>query len=737
MSQQQFNQLFLGEMTEVAARQQADQLLNRHRANGARGAISALFSDRGMEQRARRIAATIPGLNYGPPVLAAALASLVKSRGFADQILKGDNSAFANSVRTFARLLPALSMGVGESLSDAIERWVSEVEDDPSIPKQDRKGMLDGDRLYLCSSVPGVVFVARVDDNGDIVWLDQGALIPEVINNHGEWRQAYTVWNQIGRGNTRQVGPKNNRQPVTDRGQPFCFKISADEAVQILGQVGADDRSIQAVQALLRKPNYYRDLSDESITVLLATSRASRRFNPIQCKVYEDFLRDLPKNGNAIGVNRFLERFHTLVVDPAGRPNLADDDFLTLIEAIDQHLDANLEPATRFMRKVAEGYDRLTRVRGLNPLVAAPVALLVGIAVTTPVWGAGLVTIGAALAFSVTFWHGFVMHVSSTTTASLLGATGNSVYIGMLSVLIGSIGWFAITWSFPVWELVVNTLFFWLPEEHRGWLRSIGRKIAAFAMGYGALQAVLIFLEVDVMFRVLTLAPAMAKLAVGFALTEAELSKGSYVAKMIAKSDALRLNKWFGNRLLVLVIVAGILFGGSPYVTSGLTLTGAAAFMAGLIVASNWWLGVAAILVAATVVAWMVHSRLQKRTQIQIVGGQPWVHTPEVPRFVLVPACLAVMALIGFMIFAPPASKVDMAKLIDPTVKVENVKTVDMATGAWMRHQTKTGKSGAVKSEKVTGTIVTNSAPSPTKSVDICSSSASNYTKKREKCPGF
>jgi hypothetical protein len=735
MSQESFNRIFVQEMGEVGARQQVDQILAGMRTQGARSAISSLFKDRNVERRARRIAQSIPGLNYGPPVLAAGIAALARSRGFGDNILKGDNSTFANSVRSFFRLLPAFAMGTGESLSDAIERWVSEVEDDPALPQQDKLGMLDGHRTYLCPSVPGVVFVARIDDDGEIVWLDEQAGIPEVINNHAMWRQAYMVWNQSGRGNTRQVGKGNNRRTVTDRGQPFCFRISADEAVQILGQPGADEQSAQALRSVLKKPDWARDISDETVLVLIALSRASLSFRGIDRLLSEDLFKDLPDKVSPTLINRMLGApYARLVIDPTGRPTFSREDYLAAKAVVDQWLGGEVQAGNRILQAIAEGYEWATQTRGFNPIVAAPVALLVGLAVTAPIWGAGLVTIGAFIACVAMFVKGFSMNVASGSTGDVLGHMTSGVMASMLNMLVGYLGIFAITWWFPAWQVLSNTVFFWTPEKSREWIRPIGRRISGFALIFGGTAVMMAWLGVPTEFRWVFLAPVSVGLGVPFVLAEADRG---YLAKTMAARKALKVDVIFGTVPAMLIIVTGVLSGHMGMTVTGLTLFGMGLSALAAIIVANWWLGVATVFVALSVVGWLVHNRNQKGVRfVRGPGGNPVAYEPELPKFVLIPAIFAAMAFVGFMVFAPPASKVDLAKLIDPTVKVTDITTVDKATGSKMRRQIKTGESGTVKSERVTGTVVTGT-PSPTKSVDICSSSASAYTKRRANCPGF
>lgn len=661
-----------------------------------------------------RSAAGSHGLRYGAPLMGYFLSGWLEHSGVIDTLIpKGTKGIVAQTARSILRTLPSVAIAAGNTVPDVIDDMMSGVQDDPALPKAERQGMLDNGifMTYEPAAIQGNPYFARRDEDGDIIWLDETAGIPDVRNNQGMWRAAYAAWNQTGRGSTKTVGPKNAKRTVTQNGRQFCFDIDTEEAFQILGQPGANEQSTEALKALFRKPNWARDISDDTVLVLNALSRASLQFGQFDQILSEDLFKDLPDKVSATLINRMLgDKFAPLVIGGL-RPTLSRDDYLAAKAVVDQWLGGELTPWNKVARAAGDVYNKLRHDRGIDPVSAGLAAGVIGLVVTAPLWGAALATFVFALIFTALFIWGFTLNVTGNPMVAfpVFGVPFPAVLASMIAMYLGSIGWFAITWFFPAWQGLGNSLTWFVKDRNPDWLRSIGRKIATFALTFATLQCFLVFFETPLEYRYLSLAPVIAMLGIALGLAEAGRSE---LAKLIATRNLIRMMYFFGSLPLVLILIAGPLAG-----HLGTTITGAVivAWIVTSVVswfASHWLLSIAGVLLLAAVGLWKLslierkHDRREKGAD-----GEVYVDRFRSPWYIKALVFAALAALIGYL--AIPAFS-----------------------------STSSGSAAATTPAATAPANPASSAPATTsghthEGVDVCGSNATAYTKRLASCPGY
>lgn len=707
----QFLNLFFDEATERSSREIFTRAIGTAQASGqdARGAVlrglQAVTGDANLLARGRQIAARIPGFSFTPQVLATALASWMRTSKLADNILPRDTSGFAMGVRAIVRLLPAGIIGLGDAGGDLLERWVNNVSDDPTRAQADRNGALD--RVFRTRLIPGRVFIAAVNSAGEIQYRDDGS--PFV--NDQEWTGAYDMWRDVNTERRETRGGGRNAQPDIIPARPFPFeRVPMDQAVQALGALRATGTDLDQIRDLFRKSDFGRDISDDTVLVLAALSRASLQFRGIVQRLSEDLFKDLPGKVNINLLNRLLgARFAPLVLNPTTRPTLEREDYLAAMALIDQWLGGELQVGNRIFRGISEAYDNLV-TRGWNPLVAGLWALVI----SSPIWGASVLMVATFLMGVVYFVEGFF--TQSTGTSTLVGYVVPGAAAASYKMAAGYMLVFAVTWFMPLWQKIVDLIPF-LRGEQKDWLASVGRKIASTALMFGGMCAFAGWMGIPVLYRILL--PIGGFMTVGTALALVEAGRKEMAKAKLAMS--VRYIEWFfGVGPIVLCFVCGMIASHTGTFVTGITLIGFVLGFIAKLVAASKWLSVAAIMVLGLVAAVLVH---MKSTRLVEQGGRVYRLRTKIPF--AIPAILGLVAsLIAFVFLADPSEKMKLSDIFDPTVTVEDITTVDASNGSWMREKVVISKSGDVF-EKTTGKVVKNAGVKTTKTTpprDLCAS---------------
>ncbi len=700
----------VNEATERMMRETVNSALTSARSSGQdsrTGVLSALGRLTGnpdFEREMKRIVGTIPGATYGPHIVFSGIAHYLANRDFAQHILPGDNSAFALGARSFMRLLPSATIGVGDSFADVLRSWVDGVQSDPTLPEDQRNGQHD--RMVSTPLLPREVFAAAIDDAGEIRRYPDGT--PRV--NNRDWIRVYDMWRSVNTSRRETRGRGRNAQQVVVPGQPFPYDmVPVDQAIEILEAMNVRGANLDPIRRLFQKPDFGRDVSDETVLVMLAISNVSSRSSSIFQFLSEDLAEDVPKRGNVTLLNRMIgAQFGPLVTrDANGVPTLPTDVCKTVLQALDDWMGAEHQVQNKILRAASNAYDA-ARNRGWNPVGAGILAL----AFTAPIWATAIMVVGGFLAGVVMFIDGFMTPVTGTTT--LGGYTVESVKYAVVAMYIGYMLVFATTWPLPIWEKLINAIP-WLGNNRPEWLTSIGRKIGSMATILGGMCAFAAWLEIDVWYRILI--PISMFTAVGLALALTEGDRRELVKAKLA--SGVRYLEWaFVVVPLAIAFICGPIAAHTGTFVTGLMLIEMVLVSIAKVLVASKWLSTVLLFALGAIGAIVAYIKTTRFTIHR--GERVRLSNAKVP---FLGACFVglMAAGIAFIFLAEPAEKAQLSKLFDPNVSVTDITTVDASTGGKMREKEVVRESGATSTLK-RGTVVTGSStPTPKRKRVDCS----------------
>lgn len=702
------------EVTERLFRETINRALANAQSRGedpraaVRSALENLTGNRNFERAARRIVGAIPGATYGPHILAAGLGRWIASRNLSQHILPDDNSVFAQTARTMFQMLPAATVGVGDSFSDILRGWVDNVQNSPTVAQADRTGVMD--RVFRTRLVPGRVFIALLDDNGEIRRYDDNVpMCRDASGSTNEWANAHDMWVAANAARRETRGNARNRQTVIVPGQPFPYEnVPPERVVEIMQAGGATPGDIEEVRRLFGpKRSWAQRLSDDSVLCIQAYSRASRRFGGLEDIVAEDLSKDLPDKVSPDDINRlFGGPFAPLVIDrDQNRPTFEREDYLDAKSVLDKWLKAELQASNKILL-LASSIIEAARNRGFNPVAM----FLVTILVASPFVAAAALYLFGFLQFILMFIDGF--STQPDAVAQLGGETVSGVKYAAYTMIKGYVMIWALTWVLPIWQKLLDAIPGLKGEVD--WMKSLGRKISAFAIVFGGMSVVSALLGIDVIWRLLLVVGVLTPIATAMGLVDIGYN---HRARQKYANSIVYIEYAIGVVPIVMVYLCGTLSAHTGEFVTGLTLVGMAwAFIAKMVVASKW-LSTVAVAVMGLVFALLVHRLSVRPVKI----GARFYNVRSKVRWAGACIGLILVAMMGYVWFADPAEKLVLTDIVDPKVSVTDITTVDPTTGSRMREKEITYASGDTF-EKRKGTVVQASAPAPKpKGRDLCS----------------
>ncbi|MBI2473429.1 hypothetical protein HYV70_02660 [Candidatus Uhrbacteria bacterium] len=472
-------------------------------------------------------ARAIPGLNYAPNLVIAAVAEVLNEQAL--NLWPGDNRPAIKALRMVLKNTAPALLGIGDATADVLERRIDEavgkVVSPSTAAPADRKGILD-----LVMVIPGSrfgmrpFFPVKKDAEGKIVFTEQGApvvLDREFTNFAVDWIREHPK-TKITTG-----GGRDGRAPTTQEIAPTApWQVYSFQEWLLLVD-GADEIGSGVVESLRKQfappKGWDQQISEET----WATFRAAiRTRHALQCagrrnwmdrhdfeKVIEKMLQVQPP---ALRVNQMIgvAFFHRIGQEGASPGFFSEEALGEFEETLDVFLGGEQDRLTKLIRAACH-IKRAAAKQEMHPVKA----LLAIAGLTSVIWLPILIAVSLLLLSAMMFIQGVFTPLEGTVSYLGMDVSAKAFALWMTF----GAGWlaFVVTISFPIFQMATSWIRRFFPGMRDDWLTSIGRKIVAFGLLVcSGMEFYAVALNLSPLMRMVILASGGVGIALSMSLVE-------------------------------------------------------------------------------------------------------------------------------------------------------------------------------------------------------------------------
>ncbi len=442
----------------------------------------------------------IPGVNASDLFLV--LASALKHTKILDKAIPDSTDPRLHKVKMMLQhVAPHVIIALGNGITDAVkvEAEMSKHVSDEIVPPDKRDAPWDyGIWIDDPTWIDGMQFYIPIRVNGDLVMHADGKTPygDKVFERaYKQWCQDHgfiTTRTQVNDGQPDRNGRQKKKIVETKVPKTLATTKLPLETILEMSGVGIDLDQVEVLKKLIADSNskkedkpkkWSEEVSDEVHEFMFAVSATLEDLPPLDRVIDIDHFEDLVGKADVIQMNKLAAKFIPKI-QANGKFTLTD--LRTIVRHVDTWMGTELKQVNKLrfhlanMRKAIMGGVSISK------------AFLIFMAVTSPFWIAGMLTILGLIYGVSAFISGAYAHLTPLTQGSAVA----SALIGLVLVV-----------SILQLSRIAMIPLQWIPFFRENGYKNFVSKITAALVPFGALMILFLVLEVPLFYRlVLTIA---------------------------------------------------------------------------------------------------------------------------------------------------------------------------------------------------------------------------------------